>query len=77
MKKIKTAIIHWLGGVTKQELKDAKLSCFKRGFLVEATAIQCVMRDLYGLPAEEWCDAAWTYVTDEVERQNKRCHEKV
>ena len=77
MDKIKTAIIHWLGGVTRQELKDERLSYVRKGFRIEATAIQCVMRDLYGLSAEEWCDAAWTYVTDEVERQNRRCHEKV
>jgi hypothetical protein len=76
MNKIKTAIIHWLGGVTAQELKDAKISCFKRGYRIEATAIQCEMRDLNGLSAEEWCDAMWKYVAERVERYNKRYDEE-
>ena len=77
MNKIKTILIHRLGGVTKEELKDERISYVKKGFRIEATAIQCELRDLNGLSAEEWCDAAWKYVAERVERYNKRYDEEV
>lgn len=70
MNKIKTIIIHLLGGVTEQELRGGRAISFVNGRRVEATVIQCAMRDLNGLPAEEWCKRVWDGI-NKLKRANK------
>ena len=53
--KIKTGLIHRLGGYTKAELRKNSRESYKVGAKSMAFSMKVFADRLYGLPAEEWC----------------------
>lgn len=54
-KKIKTWLIHLLGGVTVDENKKGNYISFFFGKKCECIDIRDYADSLYGTPADEWC----------------------
>lgn len=69
MERIKSYLIHLLGGITKQELvrKEAS-SCLFWHFcmLNRINSIKQKADSLYDTPPEEWCRKVYKYITDEI-----------
>ena len=80
MKKIKTCLIHLLGGVTKREafcahVKDSlKLAndvtdrTLPLGSLIAARHLKHYADSLNGIPADEWCKRMYDAITADVEK---------
>ena len=74
-KKIKTWLIHLLGGVTVSELQERGVDRSFVGAFVALTIVKKYSESLYGTPADEWCKLMYkqicrqldsvTYGTDE------------
>lgn len=69
MNKIKARIIHWLGGFTPQEERQA---------YIEGNHDMCVQirekaKELNGMDANDWCNSMWLYLTLTM----KDCKERV
>lgn len=62
MERIKSYLIHLLGGITKQE--HARLSMLNN--LARLHSIKQKADSLYGTPPEEWCRKVYKYITDEI-----------
>ena len=83
MKKIKTYLIHLLGGVTKRESsrahvkKSIKLAAdvvgkaVPLGSLVAVRNLKGYADRLNGIPADEWCKRMYDAITDDVEKYEK------
>ena len=70
MERIKSYLIHLLGGVTKQELagKEASSYLFLHfRMLNRINRIKQKADSLYGTPPEEWCRKVYKYITDEID----------
>jgi hypothetical protein len=59
MNKIKTAIIHWLGGVTIEEATNNIAACQIESIKTAFRAFREKIREYNGLPADEWCKRVW------------------
>lgn len=59
MNKIKTAIIHWLGGVTIEEEVNVIAACQCELIKTAFKAFRETIREYNGLPADEWCKRVW------------------
>lgn len=69
MERIKSYLIHLLGGITKQELarKEASSYLFWHSrMLIRINRIKHKADCLYGTPPEEWCRKVYKYITDEI-----------
>lgn len=87
MKKIKTYLIHLLGGVTKREaffahVKDTlKLAndvterILPLGSLIAARHLKRYADSLNGIPADEWCKRMYDAISSDVERYDKQFDE--
>lgn len=62
MKKIKRQLIHWLGGLTKEETKDIVKTTFKASNDIAFRHILNKMEECNGMPAEEWCKTMYEFV---------------
>ena len=70
MERIKSYLIHLLGGITKQELagKEASSYLFLHFCMLgRINSIKQKADSLYGTPPEEWCRKVYKYITDEIE----------
>lgn len=67
MERIKSYLIHLLGGITKQE--HARLSMLNN--LARLHRIKHKADCLYGTPPEEWCRKVYSYITDEIDNMEK------
>lgn len=67
MERIKSYLIHLLGGITKQE--HARLSMLNN--LARLHSIKQKADSLYGTPPEEWCHKVYKYITDEIGNMEK------
>ena len=70
MERIKSYLIHLLGGVTKQELagKEASSYLFLHfRMLKRINSIKQKADSLYGTPPEEWCRKVYKFITDEID----------
>ena len=79
MERIKSYLIHLLGGVTKQELAREKApSCLFWHFcmLNRINSIKHKADSLYGTPPEEWCRKVYKYITDEIDNMENNVHEE-
>ena len=67
MERIKSYLIHLLGGITKQDRADlSKLNSTRRD-LARLHSIKQKADCLYGTPPEEWCRQMYSYITDEID----------
>lgn len=64
MKRIKEAIIHWLGGYTEFEYgcERDKARYDSRKFIFDV--IKTYADSLYGEPAEVWCEKMYKFIED-------------
>ena len=70
MERIKSYLIHLLGGVTKQELAREKTPSdlfWHFCMLGRIKSIKQKADSLYGTPPEEWCRNVYKYITDEID----------
>ena len=70
MERIKSYLIHLLGGVTKQELagKEAPSDLFWHFCMLgRINSIKQKADSLYGTPPEEWCRKVYKFITDEID----------
>lgn len=67
MKKIKTWLIHLLGGVTASELQERGVDRFSLGVFVALTIVKKYSKSLYGKPADEWCKLMYEYICKQLE----------
>lgn len=67
MERIKSYLIHLLGGITKQDRADlSKLNSTRRD-LARLHSIKQKADSLYGTPPEVWCRQIYSYITDEID----------
>lgn len=70
MERIKSYLIHLLGGVTKQELAREKAPTYLFWHFCMLNRINSIKQkadSLYGTPPEEWCRKVYKYITDEID----------
>lgn len=53
--KIKTKLIHWLGGYTEAEQHANGRDAYEVGVKSMAYSMRVFADKLYGLPADDWC----------------------
>lgn len=76
MERIKSYLIHLLGGITKQDRADlSKLNSTRRD-LARLHSIKQKADSLYGTPPEEWCRKVYKYITDEIDNMENNVHEE-
>lgn len=62
MKKIKNALIHWLGGYTEVEYFRHGQEAFDDGISYGLTDAKEYADSLYGLSSDEWCNKMYEYL---------------
>ena len=62
MKKIKTLLIHLLGGVTVAESRKRGKKSFYLGMKGACIDIRDYADSLYGKPADEWCKLMYEFI---------------
>lgn len=70
MERIKSYLIHLLGGITKQELAREKAPSDLFWHFCMLNRINSIKQKadyLYGTPPEEWCRKVYKYITDEID----------
>lgn len=87
MKKIKTYLIHLIGGVTKREafcehvqatlklVNDVTERTLPLGSLIAARHLKRYADSLNGIHADEWCKRMYDAISSDVERYDKQCDE--
>ena len=68
MKKIKTLLIHLLGGVTVTESRKKGEKSFNLGMKGACIDIRDYADYLYGKPADEWCKLMYEFICGLQER---------
>lgn len=61
-KKIKTWLIHLLGGVTVAENRKENQEIFYFGMISACIDIRDYADFLYGKPADEWCELMYEFI---------------
>lgn len=75
MKKIKAMLIHWLGGVTREEHEEDGQNITDIVRYSTACRIRDYMNLMHGMDADQWCKCAYDYVKrmeDEFLNKNKK-----
>lgn len=67
MKKIKTFLVHLLGGVTASELQERSVDRSFLGAFVALTIVKKYSESLYGKPADEWCKLMYECICKQLE----------
>nr|DAL51484.1 MAG TPA_asm: hypothetical protein [Caudoviricetes sp.] len=67
-KKIKTWLIHRLGGVTESEKRKSNKKIFRLGMNGACIDIRDYADSLYGKPADEWCKLMYEFICGMQER---------
>lgn len=67
-KKIKTWLIHLLGGVTVSESQEHYKSICYNSAYISLTFIKEYAEALYGKPADEWCKLMYEFICGLQER---------
>lgn len=58
LKNIKNKIIHFLGGYTEEETINA----YTKGQLYAYERVKIRAKELYGFPADEWCNLLYEHI---------------
>lgn len=66
-KKIKTWLIHRLGGVTVSEKRKNNKKIFRLGMQGACIDIRDYADSLYGKPADEWCKLMYECICEQLE----------
>lgn len=61
-KKIKTWLIHRLGGVTESEMRQSNFNSACFGACKALAIIKEYADSLNGMPADEWCKLMYEYI---------------
>lgn len=76
--KLKTYLIHRLGGFTRKDIAEIGRVACHRSQLLTLTEAKRYAESLYGLPPDEWCKRMYDYLTDQIEyvnQKNEQAHE--
>lgn len=71
MKKIKTKIIHLLGGYTRDEYNKARTERFDEGVASVCASMFTLARNSWGMSAEQWCTRMYAYIET---MYTQKCH---
>lgn len=63
MKKLKRIILHALGLCTEKEAGKLAMDMYKAGSRDEVRSIRKYLDLMNGMPADDWCKAAYAYIT--------------
>lgn len=75
-KKIKTWLIHFLGGVTASELQEISVDRSYVGAFVALTIVKKYSESLYGTPADEWCELVYKKICRQLDSVTHRTDEE-
>ena len=68
--KIKTKLIHLLGGYTEAEQRANGKSNFNSGVFITYCYLLSFADSLYGLTADDWCRRMYQYIEQAVKHEN-------
>lgn len=68
MNKLRTTLIHWLGGYTVEESVESDRNSWTLGALTNLINIKCYLDSLYGESSEQWCDKAYKYINKQIKK---------
>ena len=68
--KIKTKLIHWLGGYTEAEQRTNGKSYFNSGVFTTYCYLLSFADSLYGLSADDWCKQMYQRIEQVVKHEN-------
>lgn len=67
--KIKTKLIHWLGGYTEAEKRANGNSKYNSGVFVTYCHLLSFADRLYGLSADDWCKRMYQHIEQGVKHE--------
>ena len=70
--KLKTHLIHRLGGFTRKDIAEIGRVACHRSQLLTLTEAKRRADSLYGLPPDEWCKRMYDYLTDQIDYVNQK-----
>lgn len=62
MNKLKTTLIHWLGGVTVEESRESDTNSWLIARLVVLEQVKGYMDSINGTPADDWCKKVYSHI---------------
>lgn len=72
--KLKTKLIHKLGGYTEAEQRENDKISFNAGVLTMLYDIKNFADLLYGLSSDEWCKQMYQRIEQGIQRKEKSTH---
>ena len=66
MNKIKTYLIHFLGGVTEEENKESNANSNAIGRLQKLYDLKSFVDSMNGTPADEWCKRMYQRIIESI-----------
>ena len=68
--KIKTKLIHLLGGYTEDEQRENGRNSFNDGVYTTYCYMMSFANSLYGLSADDWCKKMYQYIEKGVQHED-------
>ena len=69
--RIKTWLIHQLGGITRTEACNVKRDNLSTGTYVALVSLRIFADNMNGEPADEWCKRMYDYICEQIERMER------
>lgn len=72
--KIKTKLIHWLGGYTEAEQRENGREAYGIGVQTMLYNLKVFADRLNGLPADDWCKKMYERLEQGIQRREEGTH---
>ena len=69
--RIKTWLIHQLGGITRTEACNVKHDNLSTGTYVALVSLRIFADSMNGKPADEWCKLMYDHICHQIERMER------
>ena len=69
--RIKTWLIHKLGGITRTEACNVKRDNLSTGTYVALVSLRIFADNMNGKPADEWCKRMYNHICKQIERMER------
>ena len=69
--RIKTWLIHKLGGITRTEACNVKRDNLSTGTYVALVSLRIFADNMNGTPADEWCKRMYDHICEQIERMER------
>ena len=69
--RIKTWLIHQLGGITRTEACNVKRDNLSTGTYVALVSLRIFADNMNGKPAYEWCKRMYDHICKQIERMER------